>query len=78
MLLTYPHDLLCQYWDEGAMSQGMRVAIIITLYKNNGDRRDCNTYAGISLISTVGKVFVRIILNRLHVMSSMHTRDHMD
>ena len=47
------------------MPQDMRDANIITLYKNKGDRSDCNSYRGISLHSIVGKTFARVMLNRL-------------
>ena len=43
----------------------MKDANIVTLYKNKGDRSDCNNYRGISLLSIVGKVFARVTLNRL-------------
>ncbi|KAM7176630.1 uncharacterized protein RBU57_002249 [Macrochelys suwanniensis] len=55
VLLEHLHDLLCQCWDEGAVPQDMRDANIVTLYKNKGDRSDCNNYRGISLLSVVGK-----------------------
>ena len=48
----------------------MRNAKIITLYKNKGERRNCNNYRGISLLSIVGKVFARVILPRLQVLAS--------
>ena len=51
--------------DEGAVPQDMRDAKIVTLYKNKGERSDCNNYRGISLLSIVGKVFARVILVRL-------------
>ena len=47
----------------------MRNAKIITLYKNKGDRSDCNNYRGISLLSIVGKVFTRVVLVRLQVLA---------
>ena len=43
----------------------MRNANIVTLYKNKGDRSDCNNYRGISLLSIVGKAFARVALKRL-------------
>ena len=43
----------------------MRDSKIITIYKNKGERNDCNNYRGISLRSIVGKVFARVILIRL-------------
>ena len=62
-------ELLCQCWDAGAVPQDMRVANIITLYKNKGDRSDCNNYRGISLLSIVGKIFARVILTRLQKLA---------
>ena len=47
------------------MPQDMRDAKIVTLYKNKGERSDCNNYRGISLLSIVGKVYARILLVRL-------------
>ena len=49
----------------------MRDAKIVTLYKNKGDRSDCNNYRGISLLSIVGKVFARVILSRLQFLGTM-------
>ncbi|XP_037784721.1 uncharacterized protein LOC119580695 [Penaeus monodon] len=44
----------------------MRNADIVTLYKNKGDRSDCNNYRGISL---VGKAFALVVLNRLQLLA---------
>ena len=52
------------------LPQEMRDANIVTIYKNKGDRSNCNSYRGISLLSTVGKLFACVILNRLQWLAS--------
>ena len=48
--LLHPlHEVLCQCWREEAVLQDMRDAKIVTLYKNKGERSDCNNYRGIRL-----------------------------
>ena len=47
----------------------MKNANIITLYKNKGDRGDCNNYRGISLLNVVGKLLARVVLKRLQVLA---------
>ena len=63
------HELLLQCWEEGSVPQDMRDANIITLYKNKGDRSDCNNYRGISLLNIVGKTFAHVMLNRLQTLA---------
>ena len=49
-VLLHPlHELLRLCWKEGEVPQDMRDSKIVTLYKNKGDRSDCNNYRGISL-----------------------------
>ena len=61
--LLHPlHEVLCQCWREGAVLQGMRDAKIVTLYKNKGERSNCNNYRGISLLSIIGKVYAQVLL----------------
>lgn len=68
-LLHRLHRLLCLCWKEGSVPQDMRNANIVTLYKNKGDRSDCNNYRGISLLSIAGKLFARVALKRLQVLA---------
>ena len=68
-LLLPLHEVICQCWQEGAVPQDTRDSKIITLYKNKGERNDCNNYRGISLLSIVGQVFARVILIRLRKLA---------
>lgn len=68
-LLQPLYDVLRQCWREGVVPQDMRDAKIITLYKNKGDRSDCNNYRGISLLSIVGKLYARVVLARLQKLA---------
>ena len=67
-LIRHLHSLLTKCWTEQKVPQDMRDAKIITLYKNKGDRSDCNNYRGISLLAIVGKLFARVILSRLQIL----------
>ena len=54
-LLKPLHAPRCTCWREGKDPQDIRDAKLITLYKNKGDRSDCNNCRGISLLRSVGK-----------------------
>nr|VZI38162.1 unnamed protein product [Spirometra erinaceieuropaei] len=41
-------------------------ATIVHLYKRKGNRQVCDNHRGISLLNIVGKIFARILLNRLN------------
>ena len=69
VLLNPIYNLLCSCWAEGEVPQDMRDTKIVTLYKNKGERSDCNNYRGISLLSIVGKVYARILLVRLQKLA---------
>ena len=69
MLLSPLYSLLLKCWRECTVPQEMRDSNIITLYKNKGDRGDCNNYRGIYLLSVVGNIFARIILTRLQTLA---------
>ena len=68
-LLTPLHNILCLCWKEGTIPQDLRDAKITTIYKNKGDRSDCNNYRGISLLNIVGKAFARVALIRLQALA---------
>ena len=68
-LLPHLYRLLLQCWKDGEIPHDMRDAKIVTLYKNKGDKGDCNNYRGISLLSITGKAFARVLLCRLQKLA---------
>ncbi|RVE61997.1 hypothetical protein OJAV_G00176660 [Oryzias javanicus] len=59
------HELFVCCWEQGELPKDLRDAIIITLYKNKGEKSDCSNYRGITLLSIAGKILARLLLNRL-------------
>ena len=57
--------LLSSCWDSGTLPADFRDAVIVTLYKNKGEKSDCSNYRGITLLSIAGKILARVLLNRL-------------
>ncbi len=47
------------------MPEDWRKAIIVLLYKGKGNREECNNYRGISLLSVPGKIYGRILNERM-------------
>ena len=42
-----------------------RSAMIVSLYKDKGERTECKNYRGINLLSVVGKIYVWILVDRV-------------
>jgi len=51
-------------WQQEAVPVDWRRGVIIPLPKK-GDLTDCNNWRGITLLSVSGKVFARVLLNRM-------------
>ena len=63
-LFSRLYQLITNAWEVGSVPQAWKDASIVTIYKK-GDRTDCGSYRGISLLSITGKIFARFLLNRL-------------
>ena len=48
-------DLFTNCWKKGTVPQDLRDAVIVSLYKNQGEKSDCSNYRGITLLSIAGK-----------------------
>lgn len=49
----------------GKVLNDWKKAIIIPIYKGNGDNGNCNNYRAISLLSIVGKIFSKILISKI-------------
>ena len=58
-------DLFANCWEKGTLPQDLRDAVIVSLYKNKGEKSDCSNYRGITLLSVAGKILARVLPNRL-------------
>ena len=56
-------------WEKQTLPQDFKDAVLIQIYKNKGDRRDCGNYRGISLLSVAGKILAKIPQQRLKLLS---------
>ena len=55
-------------WENQRVLADLKNAVIIAIFKK-GDRSICGNYRGISLLSIAGKIFTRILFNRLLIIS---------
>ncbi|BHF59536.1 hypothetical protein SprV_0100249600 [Sparganum proliferum] len=58
--------LFQEMWRQGEVPQDFKDATIVHLYKRKGNRQVCGNHRGISLLNIAGKIFARILLNRLN------------
>lgn len=63
-LLSTLCTIIQSAWTTATVPQDWKDAQLVTIFKK-GDRRLCSNYRGISLLSVPGKVFARVLLNRL-------------
>ncbi|BHF68239.1 hypothetical protein SprV_0301127200 [Sparganum proliferum] len=65
-LMDYLTALFQEMWRQGEVPQDFKDATIVHLYKRKGNRQVCDNHRGISLLNIAGKIFARILLNRLN------------
>nr|VZI32590.1 unnamed protein product [Spirometra erinaceieuropaei] len=66
LLMDHLTALFQDMWRQGEVPQDFKDVTIVHLYKCKGNRQVCDNHRGISLLNIVGKIFARILLNRLN------------
>ena len=64
-VLNKLQDLFTNCWEKGTLLQDLRDAVIVSLYKNKGEKSDSSNYRAITLLSIAGQILACILLNRL-------------
>ncbi|BHF64176.1 hypothetical protein SprV_0200717500 [Sparganum proliferum] len=65
-LMDHLTALLQEMWRQGEVPQDFKDATTVHLYKRKRNHQLCDSHQGISLLSTVGKIFALILINRLN------------
>nr|VZI26919.1 unnamed protein product [Spirometra erinaceieuropaei] len=65
-LMDHLTALFQEMWRQGENPQDFKDATIVHLYKRKGNRQVCDNHRGIFLLNIAGKIFARILLNRLN------------
>ncbi len=61
---------ICQVsWDGGVVPADWTKAVIVPVYKGKGRTGDCGSYRGISLLSVPGKVYGKVITERVQQLT---------
>ena len=66
---------MIQIWDQETMPEKWEIGIIRPIFKK-GERRDCNTYRGITFLNITYKRFTCLICNRLARYSELTLGEH--
>lgn len=57
--------LFTSYWESEKVPQNLGDAVIVSLYKNKGDKSDCSNYRDITLLSIADKILAKVLLDQL-------------
>ncbi|CAK1594622.1 unnamed protein product, partial [Parnassius mnemosyne] len=59
------HTLFNLYWELKRVPEDWCKAVIVSIYKGKGSQQDCKNYRGISLLSIVGKLYAKVLIERV-------------
>ena len=50
-------------WERGRVPKDWQEACVVPVYKRRGNKSECGSYRGISMVSIVGKLYGRIVID---------------
>jgi hypothetical protein len=62
-------------WQQQAVLDDWKQAIIIPIWKKKGSKRGCSQYRGISLLSHIGNLFAKLTENRIRPILELQLND---
>lgn len=65
VIIEQLRDLFTACWIKDVVSDELRDAVSVSLYKNKGEKSDCSNYRGITFLSIADRIFAKILLDRL-------------
>ena len=65
MVVDWIWGLCNMPFESGGVPEEGRTAVIVPLYNGKEERIECRSYRNISLLSEVGKIYARILVDRL-------------
>ena len=74
VVILWLHTLFCSIWSSGVIPTDWKRGLIVPIWKGKGDTQECNNYRGVTLLSVPGKVFARVLLNRIRQLLLDHQR----
>jgi len=72
--LRWLHTLICSVWNTGVIPTDWKRGLVVPIWKGKGNARECSNYRGVTLLSVPGKVFARVLLNRIRQQLLDHQR----
>ena len=69
------HKLIIYIWNKDKLPEEWKESVTVPIYKKD-DKRDCNNYRGISLLTTTYKILFNILLSTLIPYAGEIIGDH--
>ncbi len=69
---------LPKVWEQSKVPEDWRKTIIVPLYKGKGNREECSNYRGISLLLVPGKIYGRILNERMMEITDKSVGDEQE